>query len=303
MDRHLIVSMSTNAATIIGLRRLLYATDFSDESAQAVNCIRGLQRSYQAEVSVVHVVDLFPFSLNPNPADAARIAEIRQEGGVRVQDFIQTQGFSKGEFTPVVLGGEVSLAIDQFARERQMDLIVLGSRGQVGLDRLFQGSMAEEIFRTTQCPVMVVGPEAVPSSGPFSRLFFPSDLSPISKAALPYIEFILRKNDEAKISLAHFVEQGPKTPYERHTTRRRLESDLRALINPALRARVEDVVVEFSSPAEGMISVAGGLGAELICLAVRQGGSWTRAATHGLRSITHQVISRSPCPVLTIRGS
>lgn len=295
--------MSTVAATKIGLRRVLYATDFSDESAQAASCIRALQQWYQVEVSVAHVVDVFPFSLNPSNADAARIAGIREEGRAQLQNFMQTHGLAEQKFTPVVLSGEVSLAIDRCARDRQIDLIVLGSGGQVGLDRLFQGSMAEEIFRTAQCPVMVVGPEATASCGPFNRLFFPTDLSPISKAALLYIEFMLRENGAARISLAHFVEQNPKTPYQRHTTRRRLESDLRALIDPALHTRIEDVTVEFCTPSEGIISMATGLGADLIFLAVRQGGSWTRAATHGLRSITHQVISRSPCPVLTVRGS
>jgi nucleotide-binding universal stress UspA family protein len=297
------MSIAMATASKIRIRRVLYVTDFSDESAHAASYLRDFRRGYHAEVSVVHVLDVFPFSLSPTAADTARIAELREKGKARVLEFMQAHGFSEAEFKPVVLTGEVSLAVEQFARENTMDLIVLGSRGKVGMNRLFQGSMAEEIFRTAQCPVMVVGPESKEPGGSFKRVFLPTDLSPTSQAALPYIEFILRENEDAKVSLAHFVERDPETPYERHKMRRLLERDLIALVDPGLRSRIEEVVVEFSAPAEGMISMVRGLGAELLLLGVRQGGSWTRASTHGLRSITHQVISRSPCPVLTVRGS
>lgn len=292
-----------DTATKIGLGKVLYATDLSDESAQAASYVRGLQQAYQAEVSVVHVLDVFPHSVNPDAADTRRIAEIRERGNTRVHQFMLARGFREGEFKPVVLTGEVSVAIDQFASEEQMDLILLGSHGRLGIDRLFLGSMAEEIFRTARCPVMVVGPEARPSNRSFSRLLFSTDLSPIAQAALPYIEFMLRENGEARVSLAHFVEQSPGTPYELHKTRRRLGEALTNLVDPSLRGRIDDVAVEFSAPAEGMISMARGVGAELLFLAVRQGGAWTRASTHGLASITHQVISRLPCPVFTVRGS
>src|SRR5262249_49917153 len=154
--------------------------------------LRHFRQGYNAEVSVVHVLDVFPFSLSPTAADAARIAELRGLGKARVQEFMQAYGLREAEFTPVVLTGEVSLAVEQFARENTIDLIVLGSRGRVGMNRLFQGSMAEEIFRTAQCPVMVVGPESKEPNASFKRLFLPTDLSRISQAALPYIEFMLR---------------------------------------------------------------------------------------------------------------
>ena len=60
--------------------------------------------------------------------------------------------------------------------------------------------------------------------------------------------------------------------------------------------------VETSSPAEGILEFAKNQHADMIVLGVRFGGSFTRAATHGLRSVTHQIIQSAVCPVLTIRG-
>jgi nucleotide-binding universal stress UspA family protein len=50
--------------------------------------------------------------------------------------------------------------IDAFARERQVDLIVVGSHGRRGLPRALLGSVAEKIVRTAACPVLVVRGEA-----------------------------------------------------------------------------------------------------------------------------------------------
>jgi nucleotide-binding universal stress UspA family protein len=289
--------------TSICVRNILLPTDFSDESVHAIDYVRGLRRHYHANVYVVHVLDLLPFSLSSDPAAVARSEEISRTGNERMEEFIRTHNLNEEEFEPVLLSGEVSSAVDKFAREREIDLIVLGSRGDVGISRLFQGSMAEEIFRTAHCPVMVVGPKAkmLENGGVFNRLFFPTDLGRFSSAALPYVEFLLTGNSQAKVSLAHFMEQDPGTAYERHKLRRQVESELTAMIPSALRHQIEDVVVEFCSPAEGMIATAHGLTADLLVMGVRYGGSFIRAATHGLRSITHRIISQVSCPVLTVR--
>jgi nucleotide-binding universal stress UspA family protein len=294
--------MST--CTGIAIRNILLPTDFSDESLQAIGRLEGLQRHYNANVYFVHVLDVFPFSLSSAPSAVAKMESIRQTGSARLQEFVQKHGLNKEKFEWVLLSGEVSSAVDQFAQEHEIDLIVLGSRGDVGIKRLFQGSAAEEIFRTARCPVMVVGPGSSPaeSSGVFNHLFFPTDLSPFSRAALPYVEFLLNENSAAKVSLAHFIEQGPRTPYERYKIRRESERELIAMISPAARHQIDQVAVEFGSPAEGIVGMSHGLGADLLVLGVRQGGSFVRAATHGLFSIAHHITTQAPCPVLTIRS-
>lgn len=294
--------MST--CTSIGIRNVLFPTDFSDESIQALTFVRRLQSHYNADVHLVHVLDLFPFSLGTDPASLAKIKEITGEGDRRLRECIEAHGLREKPFKPVLLTGEVSFAIDEFNKKHEIDLIILGSRGDVGLTRLFEGSMAEEIFRTALCPVLVVGPNAG-SAGPgetFNHLFFPSDLSSFSKAAVPYVEFLLAENPAARVSLAHFLEHDPGTAYDRYKLRHDAEHELTSMFSPALRGQIENVAVEFCSPADGMIAMARGLAADVLILGVRQGGSFTRAATHGLCSMTHQIVSQAPCPILTVTG-
>lgn len=289
----------------IGIQRILFPTDFSDESVQAVEFVRKLQRHYKATVHVVHVLDSLPFSLSSDPSAAARIKELSESARKQMHGFTEAHGLKGDSFKPGFLNGEVSLALEEFTRQQEIDLIVLGSRGQMGMSRLFEGSMAEEIFRTALCPVIVIGPKArlAENSETFDRLLFPTDLGPRSRAAAPYVEFLLTDNPRATVSLAHFLDHVAGTPYERYTMRLEAENELKNMIPSDLRGQISDAAVEFCSPAEGMIEMAKGFCADLMILGVRSGGSFTRAATHGWCSMTQQIVSRAPCAILTIRST
>ena len=301
----MVTEAEMSTCTRIGIQRILFPTDFTDESIQAVEFVRRLQRHYKASVHVVHVLDLLPFSLSSDPSAVAKIEELSESARDKMQGFIEAHGLKGDSFKPGLLNGEVSLALEQFTRQQGIDLIVLGSRGQVGMSRLFEGSMAEEIFRTALCPVVVIGPNAHmgESSETFDRLLFPTDLGPFSRAAAPYVEFLLADNPRSTVSLAHFLDHDPGMPYERYIMRHEAENELKNMIPPGLRRQVSDVAVEFCSPAQGMIEMAKGFGADLMILGVRSGGSFTRAATHGWCSMTQQVVSQAPCAILTIRST
>lgn len=293
----------TRCSTGTAISKVLLATDFSAESAQAVDCARRLSNQHGAKLFVVHVMDVFPMALSTDRTALARIEEIRQQAGAQMKEFVHANSLEDTRIESALIEGEASTAIDKFIREHEIDLIVMGSRGDTGISRLFEGSMAEEVYRTAQCPVMVVGPRATvhPDTTMFGRLLFATDLSRFSRIALPHVEFLLQENPAARLTLAHFVEQEADNVYERHQSRRRLEHQLTEMIEPEFRGQIEDAAVEACAAHEGMVRMAEGIGADLLVLGVRSGGAFTRAATHGLFSIASRVISEIPCPVLTVR--
>ncbi|MGZ4828987.1 MAG: universal stress protein [Candidatus Angelobacter sp.] len=289
--------------TETAISNVVLATDFSAESLQAVDCARRLCNQHNAKLFVVHVMDVFPFALSDDHAAKARIEEIRDKAEAQMNEFVRAHYPEETRFKPALIEGETSTAIEKFIREHEIDLIVLGSRGDTGISRLFEGSMAEEVFRTAQCPVMVVGPKArvQPDTAMFGRLLFATDLSRFSRSALPHVEYLLDGNPSAKLTLAHFLEPEVANVYERHQLRRWLEGQLREMIGNEFRSQIEDVVVESCSPHEGMLKMAEGLHSDVLVLGVRSGGGFTRAATHGLCSTAIRVVSEISCPVLTVR--
>lgn len=291
------------SSTETAISNVLFATDFSVESVQAVDVAKRLCNQHNAKLFVVHVMDVFPFALSDDHTAKARIEEIRHKAEAQMKEFVRANYPEETRIEPGLIEGEASSAIEKFIGEHEIDLIVLGSRGDTGLSRLFEGSMAEEVFRTAQCPVMVVGPKAKvqPDTALFSRLLFATDLSRFSRIALPHVEFLLDENPSAKLTLAHFAEHEAANVYERHQLRRWLEHHLTEMIGNEFRSQIEDAVVESCAPHEGMVKMAEGLNADLLVLGVRSGGAFTRAATHGLFSTASRVISEISCPVLTVR--
>lgn len=295
----------TRCSTEIAISNVLLATDFSAESAQAVDYAKRFCSQHNAKLFVVHVMDVFPFALSGDRTAKAKIEEIRDEAEEQMKGFVRSYALKQPGMEPHLIEGETLTAIEKFIQEHEIDLIVLGSRGATGISRIFEGSIAEEIFRGAHCPVMVAGPKARPDSDgmTFGRLLFATDLSRFSRSALPHIQWLLEQNPSAKLTVAHFLASEADDVFERHQARRRLEHQLTEMIDPQFRGQIGDVVVESCAPPEGMIKLAEGLGADLLVLGVRSGGAFTRAATHGLRSIAPRVISEISCPVLTVRGA
>ena len=291
-----------NRSSKVAISNVALAVDFSAESAQAVGCARRVYENYKASLHIVNVMDLFPFSLRDDAEATRAVKEIRRMAEAGMKAFVHRFKLAGTEFDTTFLSGEPSAALEQFIRQSRIDLVVLGSRGDKGLRRLFEGSMAEEIFRNIQCPVMVAGPKARPASGKFRHLLFATDMSDVSRAAVPYLEFLLDVNPSAKVTIAHFLDGEDSDIYSRHRLRRNKERELAEMLPPELRSRIANIAVEVSAPADGMISMAQGVSADLLVLGVRSGGSFTRAATHEPFSIAPRVISEAACPVLTVRA-
>ncbi len=287
------------------IRNVVFATDFSEESAHAIDYVRSLRQGYDAQFYVVHVADLFPFSLSGEPSALQKAANLRHQAEARVRDFMLVHRFDSRNFRPAVLAGEIGDAVDSFVTERAIDLILLGSRGDLGIERLFLGSVAEEIFRSAHCPVMTVGPRASapPKDGRFHHLLFATDFSEHSRAALPWLRKMLAQDEGARITLAHFVHHDTSSGTEGTQRTARFECELAKLLPVELRPRIAAAIVEPGSPANSITRLAERCGADLVVLGVRYGGSFLRAATHAFASVTNEVIGKAPCPVVTIRRS
>jgi nucleotide-binding universal stress UspA family protein len=293
------------AGASIAIRNILFPTDFSEESEQAIACVQSIAHGFQARVYVANVVDLFPYTLSDTPEAREKQVELRRQSEARLKEFMLAHRLDPRRFSPVVLTGEIFLAVEEYARRQEIDLIILGSRGDVGFERLFQGSVAEEIFRTAHCPVLIAGPEIREPGrdGLFNRILYATDRSSVSRAALPHLELLLASNPKSTVVLAHFMATEDAAMFQHHQERRRIEKELRSLLAPTFQHQITDVIVEPASPGPAIAKAAAQLPADLLVLGVRYGGAFVRAATHGCASLASQVIRQATCPVLTVRSS
>ena len=83
--------------------------------------------------------------------------EILKSEGEKAVSAVKSQGEAAGvEVREVVLEGNPSSAIIEFAENNNVDLIIMGTLGKTGLDRFLLGSVAEKVARGSKVPVMVV---------------------------------------------------------------------------------------------------------------------------------------------------
>ena len=143
------------------LKRILVPTDFSEHSERAAAYAIELARRYQAEaVHCIHVSDI-PADLlatsnyyMTGPSEEF-IDRIRDESRKALGAFVakNQQGVpTKTAF----LEGRPFVEIIRYARDNQIDLIVIATHGRSGLKHVLFGSVADKVVHKAPCPVLVV---------------------------------------------------------------------------------------------------------------------------------------------------
>jgi nucleotide-binding universal stress UspA family protein len=140
-------------------RRILIPTDFSAESERALGTAQRLAQALGAEVVLLHVFVEAPL-YSEGPFAAQRVQEVYASGRAWVQEQLERRAAAaRAAGLPtktLIVGGVAHQEIVAAARGEQADLIVIGTHGRGGVDRLLLGSVADRVIRLAPCPVLAV---------------------------------------------------------------------------------------------------------------------------------------------------
>ncbi|MBX3472264.1 MAG: universal stress protein [Planctomycetes bacterium] len=131
------------------LSYLLVPVDFSAPSLAALEYARGLAARCGARVELLHVIDAAAVDGVLGHASPAVWAQALEDARRRLKELAQ------GEPCKVLEGRPADVVVDH-AQAVQADMIVMGSLGRTGLERLLIGSVAERVVRMAPCPVLVL---------------------------------------------------------------------------------------------------------------------------------------------------
>ena len=146
---------------MVTLKRILVATDFGEASEVALAYGRELARTFGARLDVLHVAeDIYArvFAADGYIAPYPELQREIEEGAKKRVDALLS------DEDRVLLGGKAAmrtsntpaLEIVSYAREANVDLIVMGTHGRGPMAHLLMGSVAERVVRTAPCPVLTV---------------------------------------------------------------------------------------------------------------------------------------------------
>jgi nucleotide-binding universal stress UspA family protein len=286
--------------------RILCPVDFSEFSATAYEYAYSLSRQYKAKLFVLHVMEPV-VSVYRGILVPSLVEEIysRQDSDAREQiRKLESTYAGKGVASEVVIQvGLVADSILSFVKARDVDLVVVGTHGRRGLDRLMMGSVAERVLRRATCPVLAVrervstfvSPGSVHEPVRLQKLLCCVDFSETSPRALEYA-FSLALQYQAEITLLHVVEKSELHADEQNQALSCIED----LIPVEARNWATLVpVVRAGKPYERIIEHATQAHTDLIVMGVR-GRNALDLALFG--STTHRVIQLGPCPVLVVNA-
>ncbi len=137
------------------IKKILIATDGSDNTKEAVSYGLWLAKELGAEVTALYVIDQTSFVSFPMDSSIVSVYSLLENEGKRAVEDVKAEGDAAGvKVTPMVLEGSPTRKIVETAAG--FDLVVLGTLGRSALSKLFMGSVAERVTRYAPCPVLVV---------------------------------------------------------------------------------------------------------------------------------------------------
>lgn len=289
----------------VSLRNILFTTDFSDYAERALPYAVGLARHYEGTVFVAHAIPPEPrppIPLEPMPRE---LDELRYHAERAMDAFVRAAPLASVRYEVILEKGDTGLVFNDIVAKHAIDLVVIATHGRAGLKKLLLGSVAEDIFRAVNCPVLTIGPDVTHNemaAGKLCQVIYASDLSAASLRALPYA-IALAADYGARLSCMHAIEEITTIPlYYRERALRDAREELEKLMpaHSGLPCEAQIIVVA-GDPAEKVLQLASDLNADLIVMGARHEKA-SRLLSQVPWACTRKVICHATCPVLTVHA-
>ncbi len=284
----------------IALKHILLATDFSQATPVALSYAAAVARWYRSKVYLAHVVasEMFPL-MSPEAMTQAFRESNRYAKDQLARLSRQLDGIPNES---LLADGEVIDALSAMIEKHDIDLVVVGTHGRRGIKRFLLGSVAEEIFRKSPCPVLTVGPHVRRASQQISlrHILYPTDLSEESLRAAPYACSLAREHS-ADIKVVHVLPRITAAYSGAKVLAKAFQDEMKRLFpTEEERSCPADFDVEWGEPVETILRLAKGGEADLIIMGARRPQP---LGSHLTADIAYRVTASAECPVLTVHNS
>jgi nucleotide-binding universal stress UspA family protein len=300
---------------MIKITKILFPTDFSICSDQAIEHAMYLAVKYRAELHVINVMILFDKYSYLDSTDLPEASELNSRVEIKFNDQISklSNKYSINDLKIIktqVRGISEAPAILEYAADNDVDLIIMGTHGRRGVKHMFLGSVAEEVVRHSVRPVFTIRElEKQKPPANYNNILAPIDFSDNSKKTIQYVREIA-KIYNAKIQLLHVIEDDLPAVYSLagkttifdiepdiiEKTKIKMEEFYKGIDGAESNYEIHTLV---GHPAKSIINFSEENSSDLIVI-----------ATHGLKgidhfllgSVTEKVVRRSSIPVFTVKA-
>ena len=274
------------------MKKILVPTDFSIGSEEALKVAAQLAKKFNSELHVMHMIEL-PYN---TPVDAMHESSELPEAMFFMkmahksfEDFLNKDYLKDLNVLESIQNNSAFEGIIDSAHEKEIDLIVMGSRGASGIKEIIIGSNTEKVVRTSDIPVLVIKRED--ASFKINDVVFACEFTEeYKKSFLDAIDFVNASNATMHLLMVN-------TPSDFMTTRtaeERMNSFLEGVdIGEYTLNIYNDVSVE-----KGILNFGNSIDADVIAM-----------STHGRQGLSHffngsiseDLVNHSKRPVVTFK--
>jgi nucleotide-binding universal stress UspA family protein len=285
-------------AVMIHLKNILVPVDFSGPSKKAINYGLSLAVGFKAKLVLAHIA----------PFDAA----VYDRAKLQLLSLLPVEYREQIDFEIIVKAGEVRQELLGIVEDKEIDLVVMGTRGRSYFERMLLGSVTERMLRKLHVPVLTVShldPEKeihAPGPVPLRRIVYATDLMDSAEEGLKF-SFRLAHELDAHLTVVHAVQildaaiLGVDTVYlpdysadARAQAAERLDRTVALASDGSVPTTT---VLADGVPYEAINRVAGETNADLIVINLHGKGPFERAL---LGTTAERVIRTATIPVLSL---
>jgi nucleotide-binding universal stress UspA family protein len=284
-------------------QKILFPVDMSDSCTATAPFVEAMARRYNAVVTLLHVLEV-PSGLIPDwyggsvpMIDTTAIWEAETEAA---QSYL-TDKFASQKVHRVVVPGDAAQIIDDYAREKGVDLIMMPTHGYGLFRTLLLGSVTAKVLHDTPCPVWTgVHMEGSPAVSPeYATIMCAVDRTEDSIATMRFACRLAHDN-QANLFLVHAIPGAEVAPEKYFDTdlRNYLEQDARKTVAQLQESAGVAAPLCLGAGEVSHVVRDSALGHSADLVVIGRGRS-TRTLGR-LRSNVYSIIRDAPCPVISV---
>jgi nucleotide-binding universal stress UspA family protein len=279
----------------IAFKNILFLTDFGQASTGALAYSLAFARHFKARLYPAHVLDTV--LTETAVAGEAAIKELEEQKRRQLSRLAEYNGI---HFQPLLSRCDFEAAMSHWISQLGIDLVVAGTHGRRGVQRLLLGSTSEMVLHNAPCPVLTVGPNVeVPRLFTLNleNILFATDLGEQAQPVLGYALSLAREKC-ARLMLLHVLPEESRDYTDRLGVLSFVLNEAERLLpSQANKWCKPEFAVDAGPTAERIVSHAQDEQADLIVMGRGHTESFSLKGSPG---VTHKVIGAAPCPVLSV---
>jgi nucleotide-binding universal stress UspA family protein len=149
---------------MIEFKRILFPVDLSESSDKMIPYVQAVAKKFDSKIYILFAARVFEYFSSmyvPYPSISRFENEVIAGAEKRLYEFVDEHFGEYANTRAVVMAGDASEEIINYIEEHHIDLVIMGTHGRKGMDKILFGSVAERVLKTSPVPVMVVNPYKV----------------------------------------------------------------------------------------------------------------------------------------------